>query len=122
MYLRRLAIFELLMSLSFGSSADIFKKEIAVTPKTKETVVVKTDIPVTFNAALVNPDLPEAMKCGNCLHIETISSGSKNEAASAFGVGFLHAPPENGRISVNVYHDYDITRIILITAEPYKGN
>ncbi len=120
MHVRQFALLGLLMSVSFGSPAETFKKEIVVPPKTTETVVVTTDVPVSFNAGLVKADFPEAIRCGNCLHIETITKGSKNAAASSFGVGFMRVPPENGTISVDVYHDYDATKTIQITAEPYK--
>ena len=122
MNLKSLALVTLLALPGFAVSASNFKKEIVVAPKTKETVVVQTEVPVSFGARFVDMDLSEAIKCGNCLHIETVTQGSKNEAASSFGVGFVRVPPENGRISVNVYHDYDSTKKVEITAEPYKSN
>lgn len=122
MSIKSLALIALLVLPGLATSGDYFKKEIVVAPKTKVTVVVQTEVPVSFNARLVNPNLSEAMKCGNCLHIETVTKGSKNEAASSFGIGFGRVPPEHGKISVNVYHDYGTTRNIEVTAEPYKGN
>jgi len=122
MFLQSLVAFTVLVLLSFASSADTFQKEILVAPDTRETVVVNTEVPVSFNAQFAKADYLEAEKCGKCLHIETIVQGSKNQAASTIGVGFMLIPPEKGIVSVEVFHDYDSVKAIEVTAEPYKRN
>ena len=122
MYLKSLVAFLALLSLGFASAAEPFRKEIVVAPKERETIVIQTEVPVSFNAELVNPDYFEATNCGNCLHIETIDQGSINQLASTFGVGFIRISPENGIVLVDVFHDYDSARNIEVRAEPYDGN
>ena len=92
-----------------------------VSPGVTETVVIETGMPVSLNAQFLNLDYFESKKCGNCLHIETIANGAKNQAASNYGVGFVSVSPEQGRISVEIFHDYDSPKKIEVIAEPLEG-
>jgi hypothetical protein len=97
-----------------------FKKTIEIAPGTIKTVVVETSVPMTFNAEFKNMEYLESKKCGNCLHIQSITAASKNTAASNHGVGFLSISPKEGKISVDVYHDYTTSKIIEVTSTPYQ--
>jgi len=122
MYLKSLIAFLALYSVGFPSVAETYRKEIVVAPKDREAVVIQTTVPVSFHAKFVNPDYLEATKCGKCLHIKTTGEGSNNQSASIFGVGFIRIPPENGIVTVDVFHDYESARTIEVSAEPYEGN
>ena len=122
MYLKALIAFTALYSIGSPSAAEVFRKEIVVAPQDRETVVIQTAAPVSFHAQFVNPDYLEAINCGKCLHIETIGQGSINQSTSIFGVGFISVAPENGMVSVDVFHDYGSARTIEVSAEPYEGN
>jgi hypothetical protein len=121
MQLKLVIVSTMLLPLSFAASAEMFREEISVAPKMKETVVVQTDVPVAFHAQFVNLDYSEAKKCGNCLHIETVIQGSRNQSASSFGVGFVRIAPEQGMVAVDVFHDFKSAQAIEINVKPYTG-
>lgn len=105
-----------------ASAETIFYKELTVGPQKTETVILATNVPLSFNAEFQNMSYKESKICGNCLHIKTILQGSVNTASSNLGVGFIFIPPVDGNINVDVHHDYKTTQKIKITATIYKGN
>ena len=111
-----------LVTVNMSSAETIFNKELIIEPNKTETVIIATDVPLSFNAEFKNVSYKESQVCGNCLHIKNILQGSVNTAASNLGVGFIFVQPVDGNISVDVYHDYETPKIINVTATVYKGN
>lgn len=111
-----------LVAVNMAFAETIFNKELKIDPQKTETVVIATDVPLSFNAEFQNMSYEESKICGNCLHIKNILQGSVNAAASNLGVGFIFVQPVDGNIRVDVYHDYKTTKIINVSATVYKGS
>ena len=110
-----------LLTVNMASAENIFNKDIVIKPHKTKTVIIPSDVPLSFNAEFQNMDYKESEICGNCLHIKTIFQGAVNTAASNLGVGFIFVQPIDGNVTVDVYHDYKTSKKIKVTATIYKG-
>ena len=111
-----------LFAANMAYAETIYNKILTIDPHKTKTVVIPSNVPLSFNVEFQDMSYKESKICGNCLHIKNILQGSVNTASSNLGVGFIFVQPVDGNISVDVHHDYKTQKIINVTATVYKGS